>query len=723
MRQRQNSAVRVVFAVVLLISAQLGRAEQLLNFEVQQSGVYEVTHEQLVDEGLDLSGQLISSIALVNLGEPVPIELAGSLVNPAVFGPGATIRFIGDPLNTLYTNTNVYTLSLDASKQILIEPESITIPKRVAFASSYLATESYAPQNEYTFASPDPKEPWYANRVLALRESAREVVKIDLPDYVPGGNSGATKAQMKMTVWGATNLLGSAPDHHVKVEFNGQTLIDKTFDGFEKQELAVAVSNLVVGENSVALNLPLDHGYDYDAVNLDAITIKYPRAFIAQDDRLAFESTDNKFLIRGFSNPDIQVYKRSPSGDVNALDQTQIAGSCATQNSACAVAFGGADGLSQYYAVTNASVLTPGFRYLPLAKDIVAGSAEYLIITHPDFIADEGETDLLADLSDDLKDSFSSVDVVDVEQVYAQFGHHIFGPQAIADYIKFSAANRGTQTVLLVGGDIYDYHGYQNPDAQSFIPSIYVSTSELMNFAPVDAKYVDLDGDDVPNLAIGRLPVRSMDELAVLIDKRTAYLNRTYTGNAIFAADEFDDLRQYSFKLDALSIQQQFFESWQVATAFLDDSSPGVARSEIVDSINQGASLTSFFGHSSTAQWSFSGLFNGFDAANLSNVGRPTIVTQWGCWNTYYVNPREDSMGHRFMMEGEQGAVGVLGATTLTSARNEKQLAVLFFKYIERGDSLGEAMKNAKAEFAATDPTALDVILGWTLLGFPELAL
>jgi len=30
---------------------------------------------------------------------------------------------------------------------------------------------------------------------------------------------------------------------------------------------------------------------------------------------------------------------------------------------------------------------------------------------------------------------------------------------------------------------------------------------------------------------------------------------------------------------------------------------------------------------------------------------------------------------------------------------------------------------NAKAEFAQQNPEALDVILGWTLLGFPELTL
>jgi len=116
-------------------------------------------------------------------------------------------------------------------------------------------------------------------------------------------------------------------------------------------------------------------------------------------------------------------------------------------------------------------------------------------------------------------------------------------------------------------------------------------------------------------------------------------------------------------------------------------------------------------------------MFNGLDAANLSNQSRPTVVTQWGCWNTYYVNPNEDSMGHRFMMEGDRGAVAVMGAITLTSARNESILSKLLYERLANGETLGQAITNAKTEMAVSRPDALDVILGWTLLGFPELTM
>jgi hypothetical protein len=73
------------------------------------------------------------------------------------------------------------------------------------------------------------------------------------------------------------------------------------------------------------------------------------------------------------------------------------------------------------------------------------------------------------------------------------------------------------------------------------------------------------------------------------------------------------------------------------------------------------------------------------------------------------------------MMDGEQGAVSVMGASTLTNADSERKLAKLVFARIEMGERLGDAVINAKQAYAQENPNDLDVLLGWTILGFPEL--
>ncbi len=74
-----------------------------------------------------------------------------------------------------------------------------------------------------------------------------------------------------------------------------------------------------------------------------------------------------------------------------------------------------------------------------------------------------------------------------------------------------------------------------------------------------------------------------------------------------------------------------------------------------------------------------------------------------------------------FLLKGDRGAAAVLGATTLTEAENEAELARLLFnevgRVLEPGVTLGEAVLRAKRELAKTRPEALDVLLGWTILG------
>jgi hypothetical protein len=117
-------------------------------------------------------------------------------------------------------------------------------------------------------------------------------------------------------------------------------------------------------------------------------------------------------------------------------------------------------------------------------------------------------------------------------------------------------------------------------------------------------------------------------------------------------------------------------------------------------------------------------LFSGADAAGLTNPSRPTVVTQWGCWNTYYVSPSEDALGHQLMLNGDRGAVAVLGASTLTKAAAERELAfAVYRRRFQPGMTIGRAIFAAKRAYATRHPQHLDVILGWTQLGDPALVI
>jgi hypothetical protein len=308
--------------------------------------------------------------------------------------------------------------------------------------------------------------------------------------------------------------------------------------------------------------------------------------------------------------------------------------------------------------------------------------------------------------------------LVDVRQIYNQYSGGVFDANAIKSYIADQFI-LGTKQVVLVGGDSFDYHNYLGEDAQSLIPSLYEQTDDTIQFSPVDPKYADVDDDNVPDLVIARLPIQTPTQLRDLLSKRDAYRTRNYQGKAVFAADVYSAVEQYSFSDDANDAIASYFGGWDITKAYMETLGGPAAKQVVTNEINSGTSLFVYTGHSSNDRLSFHDLFDGDDAGSLTNVGQPTVVTQWGCWNTYNVEPTEISMGDRFLLEGRQGAVSVLGSSTLTEVAAERKLADLFYAELVQDKSIGQALVDAKRKFMLTHSDQKDVLLGVSIMGFP----
>jgi len=97
-------------------------------------------------------------------------------------------------------------------------------------------------------------------------------------------------------------------------------------------------------------------------------------------------------------------------------------------------------------------------------------------------------------------------------------------------------------------------------------------------------------------------------------------------------------------------------------------------------------------------------------------------VLQWGCWNTYVVDPVNNYLVQKFLFSGDRGAAAVLGASTLVDSQSEQLLGRLLTpRMVTPGMPIGQALQDAKHELAQTHPELLDVLLGWSLMGDPAL--
>ena len=655
---------------------------------VETAGLYRISFDDLLEVGMDWTGVKMKSLAVVDAsGAPVPIRVSSN----KKFADGQWVEFWGEPVDTLYTGTNVYRLVVDKSKRLLMDVDKSKVPgKKTVTADTYLHTEVVDERNLYSPSAPG-DDPWYGFNVFSFGAPHDAVVELE--------NVAAGAGSISVHMWG---LFDFEPinDHDVAVAVNDVPIGDIQFGGTSEAVFTATVPDgvLVDGANTVTVTVNVAEGMPFGWVNLDQIAVSHPREIRAVDGSAHFTTSAKRIAVSGLTSPTIEIL-RLDGDDVARISRRQTV---LQADGTYTIAFAGS-GATASYAVTQIDSLPQvDVTAARTPHDLLSGRADLLIIAHSTFSGHLG--DLVAAREAQGLD----VKVVEVEDLYAAYTGEVFDPAAISAYIADAAHVFGDPAVLLVGADSYDYRDYLGTGSISFVPTLYgdVGVGDIP-WSPIDPAFVDLDDDQVPDLALGRLPVRNLDELAAAIHKA---INYTPDTTAIFTAEE-------GFGGVADEIAASLPANYGVTTAYLDDLDATTARSALLGGMNDGAGLTVYFGHSSTDQWGSQGLLTTADAAAMTNVDDPTVVVQFGCWNTYFSEPTLQSLGTA-LSTSAGGAAAVLGATTLTNAVHDAMYGPMIMKSFTSDATIGSAMTAAKHELALTT-SAVDITLGWTLLGDP----
>jgi hypothetical protein len=560
-------------------------------------------------------------------------------------------------------------------------------------------------RNGYVNTTPG-DEPWYDTAMWTYTTPA----SWNFPFTINGLADPSAPSSLDLTLWGGSAFYKN-PDHHLQVTVNGILVADQTFDGLvvEDMKISLPANTLHEGVNSMKLTLPGDLDVDYDVIYLEKYSFTYQRVFEPQNGQLSFSAAGDVFNVSNLPTSNVVVYRLNSAG-MARLANVQVQGS----GSNFTASFGGTSDAATYVVATVEAMKPPLLSAAHQPGANLNQPAQYLIISHPDFISG------LAPLVQYHQSQGMTVNVVDVNDLYAKYTYGVFDPQAIKQYIAYAAKNLGTKYVLLVGGDTFDYRNYTGLNSISFIPSLYVSTGVDAKFVPADPLYADVNGDNVPDVAIGRLPVRTSAELIMVINKTLAYASKLYGNTAVFASDQNDGV--VSFKDLSNSLAAELSSNWAEQNIALDDISVTAARTQLLAAMNGGTALVTFTGHSGPDSWAMNDLFDTSDAANLTNAGKPFVVVQWGCWTNYYNDPEYTFLAQSFLLSGDRGAAAVLGATTLVDSSSEQLLGELLTpRMTTPGTTIGQAVQDAKNELAQTHPGLLDVQLGWSLMGDPAL--
>lgn len=670
-----------------------------LKILIQGRGIYEVTQKQLEGAGFVVEEADLLHIRLYHRGQRQPLFIQ-KLDNNTY-----TLQFFAPESDSLYSLEDVYILKREGEVDgftTFLKPEESTHTGSNIENNSYLAI-SHLEENTIYFPQVKEGDHWLWN---ALPVGQKSEYQVEISNIAPG------PGHIKVRIWSGTETT-TAPDHHICVDINGVNIIDAKWDGMGSHILEGEISDglFVKGKNNLLIVTTGDTGAVAENNDLDWIEVQYPRYPLAEVDYLEFTGAGKDLLIRGFTGA-VAIF------DVTEPDNTVNVGNYSTSKSG--IAFSPEN--DQMYAAVGPKGYLSTISIEPLINNPdlhqPGSGSEYIAIGPQDLLLP------LQPLLDYYREQGDHVSTISVDAIYDQFNHGIAEPEGIRLFIQYASEHWSPKPkyILLVGDSTYDPKGYANSPELNRLPTFFVMTDYGGQTAS-DVKFALLDDDQLPDIAVGRIPARDVSQVKIFVDKMMLYYRsgsaESWRGKVLTIADG----QEQSFSTDARAFINGLSGLYQ-AQSYAPEAGVSGANPTITDYFNDGFFIIAYFGHGSLTMWGKDRLFTVDDVADLHNLDFP-IVLNFTCLNGLFTHPKVVSMSEVFLFQANGGAVAVLGPTSLTLPADQSALSLPLAENLADRTlpSLGEALLSAQRKVPVDQPGAKDVMLTFLLFGDPGLRL
>jgi hypothetical protein len=668
-------------------------AGQAIKISVCAEGWYRLTQSQLLAAGLSPNVDPRMLQLYVN-GVEQPLMVSAH--DDRKLDPQDTVEFYGYPLNTTWSGTQVYWLVAGSTtgKRVPIEPmKAGTTPGEASFPE----TVEWNPRTVYFAALLNGDADNFFGPVLESGSPVTNSFTIANLD-----RTAVTTAQLEVSLQGV-----SSGAHIVGVQLNsyhaGTVRFSNQMAGLAK--LAFPVSALQQGSNNV-LTLAVEGG-EQDISVVNRVELTYPHSYTADDDYLRLTATAGlKHTIGGFGHSDIRVVDITDPGAVTALR-----GRIARQGASYAVSFvPQGSGTRTLLALTSAQSSHPASLMSNNSSSWHAAQAgaDVVIISQADFISS------LSPLRRLRQDQGHTVATVNVQDLYDEFNFGAKSPYALKRFLRTANAHWSLKPhfVLLVGDATFDPRDYLGVGDDDFVPTYLIDT-QLLETAS-DDWFADFDLDGVPEMAVGRLPVRTASDASMLANRIVNYetsSSGTWTNQVLLVAgadDAGDPFTSYTSTVQAL------IPTTQAVTLISQGGDPN-AHSDLITALNAGQSLVNFAGHGSNEVWAGE-LLSSSDVAGLTNGSQTPFLISMTCLNGYFQDVYTVSLAKAIMLAPSGGAVAVWASSGLTDSPGQSILNQAMVSGLYGGQSLTIGEAAAAAKKAVSN---LDIRRTWILLGDP----
>ncbi|MEW6129644.1 MAG: C25 family cysteine peptidase [Acidobacteriota bacterium] len=656
---------------------------------VKQEGFYRLTPTELSRAGLSKDANP-QTLQMFVEGKEIPISVvtdkSGSL---------QAVEFYGVGLDTPSTNTRIYWLveGTQSGKRLVAQTGRGEITPQ-----SFIETIERRDRSIYFAALRNGEKENFFGAIITAQTVDQTLTLKNL------AINAAEKATLEITLQGVTQQA-----HRVQVQLNGNLIgyLDFNAQQNHAEKFAVPLAFLQTGVNTVRLTA--QNGAS-DVSLVDAIRVSYPKTFTAENNQLKFTAREGERIsINGFTSKNLRVF------DVTATDAPQELACTIEQSKLGGLILSVATfekGTRRLLAIANDQPGQPVSVKLNIPSDLKpASGADFVVIANGQFL------DALKPLKQKREAEGLKVALVDVEDLYDEFNFGNKSPQAIRAFLSNTQSNKlqRPRFVLLVGDASYDAKNYLGRGEFDLLPTRFIDT-EFMETAS-DDWFADFNDDGIAEMAVGRLPARTLTDAENVIAKILHYQPNVAPASALLVSDANEGFDFEGANGGIRSLIEAQLKVEELRRGQLDATT---AKAKLFDALNRGQRLVNYVGHGSLNVWR-GNLLTAQEARNLTNASLPMFVTM-SCLNGDFSEAESESLGEALLLAGRGGALAVWASSGLTSPHGQKVLNQNFinrlFNSAAKRVTIGEAAQQAKTAIAD-----MDIRRTWILLGDPTLRL
>ncbi|NNL93799.1 MAG: hypothetical protein HKO66_16265 [Saprospiraceae bacterium] len=713
-----------------------------LKVSVEEKGIYRITFGDLQNNGFS-SDIIGSEIQLYNNGNQVPLLTS----NEGKWSSDDFLLFYGErndgevdrfhyrswdrgqlnPKQSLYSNTRNYFLTIEEGSQNnprytqLENDLSGSLPDKQEFYMH--REENVYGERHYGPVTPDVADIQYSSflRTEGYGNAMRpnHVLEFEVTDEYDAPIKPRVEFRLGTSV---------SPNHILEFEITNRFLDTDEFTGFKVQDYSYSFNNNLLRSTT---KLGITGKGQADNIIVAHASLVYPRAFTANGNGVfVFEregSSDNVYYeIANFSGASSNyAFDLENSAYLQPVMQDDVA----------KIYFPvGGELRSEIYIVSDSEIKTPlafSKRNFQILDNI---NPQYLILTSE--LLNNSESGInpiqsYADFRSSTEGGSYDVAILNVEEVIDQFGYGIegfaYGIRNFSQYIKPKWPNH--QMVFIIGKALDYSLNNKVTNIVSYVPTYGHPGSDNLLFSDKGLTY--------PNVGIGRLAARSKEDVSNYLRKVRIHAalgdvanktveERLWLKDVIHLSGGDPGIEQSLYNhLGEMKDILEMGKYGAAVTTFRKTSSDPVqteVSQEIINKIDNGISLLTFFGHSSAGTFDFSVE----DPTKYQNEGRLPLIFSMGC-HSGDIHEAINSLSEKMVITEDVGAVAFLASSGAAFTSSLSVLGKNFYDKIADkfyGQPLGLTLQNLTEELYDSTSTKVRTLHEQnTLHGDPAIVL